>query len=190
MRFKEGEQQAIKSVRAWLSDFVIALNLCPFANKELLADKIRFRVSVALAEEHARLLDDLVFELNYLHEHIDTETTLLILPYTLDDFYDFNDFLVLANERLLALGFEGTFQLASFHPQYQFSGTQLNSVENYTNRSPYPILHIIRECSLEQAISLHPNAERIPTRNIALMNEMGESKVKALLQRIILNALH
>jgi hypothetical protein len=110
------------------------------------------------------------------------ETTLLIHPDLLNNFYAYNEFLDDADELLYQEGLEGVLQIASFHPNYQFSGTELNDAENYTNRSPYPMLHILREDSLEKAIALHPNVDAIPERNIQVMHQLGVTKLQQLLQ--------
>ena len=125
-------------------------------------------------------------ELQFLKENTDTETTLVVFPQAFKGFFAFNDFLYEANKIVFSLGFEGVFQIASFHPMYQFADTDRDDVENYTNRSPYPILHIIRENSLEIAISNYPGSELIPERNIELMNKMGSVKVKALLDTLVI----
>ena len=109
------------------------------------------------------------------------ETTLLIHPAVLSDFLDFNDFLGQADELLRRSGLEGVFQLASFHPHYQFAGTAPEDAENYTNRSPYPVLHLLREASLEAAIERYPDTADIPERNIERMESLGSARLKALL---------
>ena len=170
-------------VRSWVDSFVIGLNLCPFAKREILQERVRFVVLEAEFEE--QLLVSLEAELERLNDQSDIETTLLIHPYVLKDFYGFNQFLDMADELLVEMELEGVYQIASFHPGYQFGGTDLNDAENYTNRSPYPILHILREASLAKAIDYYPDIDRIPERNIELMNEMGESKLKSLLQSLL-----
>lgn len=169
-----------KQVEQWLTSVVIGLNLCPFAQREYRQNKIRFSVSKASSE--AELLDDLIEELSLLSKQDDIETTLLIVPKTLVDFLSFNDFLSDADELIQKMNLEGVFQVASFHPDYQFSGTHFNDPENCTNRSPYPILHLLRESSLEQAIERHPDTDKIPEDNIVLMNRLGGAHMKVLLQ--------
>lgn len=170
-----------ESVKKWVEDMVVGLNLCPFAKRELLAGRVRFFVSGAETEE--QLLMDLHSELNLLNEGPDVGTTLLIHPGVLQHFDDYNQFLDYAEGLLIELKLEGVYQIASFHPDYQFAETGPDDVENYTNRSPYPILHLIREQSLERAVANYPNPEQIPERNIALLQELGIEKIKALLQR-------
>ena len=167
-------------VRNWLEKIVIDLNLCPFAKKELLKQRIRFVVTET--DDQTQLLNDLLNELSFLQHHPETETTLLIHPHVLLDFYNYNDFLDSAEALLAEHHYIGIFQIASFHPNYQFANTQIDDSENYTNRSPYPLLHILRENSLEKAINAYGDTDDIPQRNIALMNEMGTQKIQALLK--------
>ena len=127
------------------------------------------------------MLNALADELDVLVNDPDIETTLLIHPSVLQDFYDYNQFLDLVDGLLKELELEGVFQVASFHPDYQFGGTDLDDAENYTNRAPYPLLHIIREASLEHVIGQYPDVDAIPERNVALMNEMGVNKLQLLL---------
>lgn len=168
-----------RAVRSWVENPVISLNLCPFAKRELVKNRVRFSVSEARAEEE--LLVDLQAELIRLNEDEAIETTLLIHPHVLQDFYDYNQFLGYADDLLVQLDLEGVYQIASFHPDYQFGGTDPKDAENYTNRSPYPILHLIREASLEQVLEHYPNADQIPERNIALLRELGSERMAARL---------
>jgi len=168
----------ISSVRRWLEEAVIGLNLCPFAKRELVNDRIRFSMSDATSEE--QLLSSLITELELLNKDDSIETTLLIHPGVLQNFYDYNEFLDVADGLLIEMDLEGIYQIASFHPDYQFADTDFDDVENFSNRSPYPLLHIIREESLELAIAGYPNADGIPERNIALLKEMGKDKMQAM----------
>lgn len=170
----------IRAVRHWVETLVVGLNLCPFAKRELVNDRVRFVVSDA--ETEADLLIALQTELNILEQDDEVETTLLIHPRVLQDFYDYNEFLDAADGLLIEMGRDGIIQVASFHPDYQFAETAPEDVENYTNRSPYPLLHLIREESLEQAIAAYPNADAIPERNINLLRELGKDKVQALFE--------
>ena len=167
-------------VRQWLESLVIELNLCPFAGRELLNDRVRFAVTDATTEDE--LLNALQEELELLGTNTSIETTLLIHPEVLSDFADYNQFLDAADGLLRYLELEGTYQIASFHPDYQFGGTEPNDVENFTNRAPYPLLHILREESLERAIAEFPDVEQIPERNIKLMNSMGAEQLRRLWQ--------
>ena len=159
---------------------VVGLNLCPFAKRELVKNSVRFSVSCAESEE--QLLADLQEELEVLDRNESIETSLLIHPRVLQSFYDYNQFLDYADGLLLQMNLEGVYQIASFHPQYQFGGTEPDDAENYTNRSPYPMLHLLREESLERAIADYPDSDLIPERNIELMRRMGHEKLQALLE--------
>ena len=170
----------IKSVRHWVETVVVGLNLCPFAKRELVNDRVRFVVSEA--ETEADLVIALQTELNILEQDDEVETTLLIHPKVLQDFYDYNEFLDAADGLLIEMKRDGIIQVASFHPDYQFAETDPDDVENYTNRSPYPLLHLIREASLEKAIANYPDADNIPARNIILLQELGQKKVEAVFQ--------
>lgn len=170
----------IAAVRRWVDSVVVGLNLCPFARRELVKNRVRFVLTEAATEE--RLLAALETELNLLGNDPSIETTLLIHPNVLEDFYDYNQFLNLSDRMLVQMKVEGVYQIASFHPDYRFGGTGPDDVENFTNRSPYPMLHIIREHSIERAIADYTDVEQIPTRNIELMKDLGRKKLQALLQ--------
>lgn len=174
------DHEAIReSTRYWLENTVIALNLCPFARREVVADRVRFRVTDSESEQ--ALLNDLQHELQKLEENADIETTLLIHPGLLQDFCDYNDFLAVADGLLVDLGLESVYQIASFHPGYQFAETEANDAENYTNRSPWPMLHLLREASLTRAIDAYPDTDDIPQRNIEQMKAQGGARMRALL---------
>jgi hypothetical protein len=171
-------EEIIESVQRWLDQFIVQLNLCPFAKKEIIKNRVRYVVTDTITEE--QLLVALETELEFLSESTSIETTLLIHPNVLGGFYDYNQFLDLADGLLQEMGLDGVFQIASFHPQYQFGGTDIDDAENYTNRSPYPILHLLREDSLERAIADHADIDQIPLRNIELMNKLGKNKLKTM----------
>jgi hypothetical protein len=180
MEMQLNESEVIGAVQHWVSSLVVGMNLCPFAGRELMRNRVRFTVTEAATEE--RLLMALQAELELLDNDASVETTLLIHPLVLGDFPDYNQFLNYADSLLEQMQREGIYQIASFHPDYQFEGTGPDDAENYTNRSPYPLLHLLREESLERAISSYPDVGAIPVRNIQLMNSMGQGKLKALLQ--------
>jgi hypothetical protein len=163
----------IKATQVWLEKAVIGLNLCPFAKAVYVKEQIRYRVSGAETPE--ALLADLGQELQTLAmaRPEDIDTTLLIHPRVFGEFLDFNDFLSDADTKLVALGLEGEIQIASFHPHYQFADTAPDAIENYTNRSPYPILHLLREASVDRAVEAFPEAETIYLKNIATMEKLG-----------------
>lgn len=172
-------EQLILSVRKWVDTVVVGLNLCPFAKRELLEDRVRFTVSEA--STNAELLLDLEDECANLAADSSIETTLLIHPHALHEFREYNEFLGVVDDRLVDLHLDGVYQIASFHPDYQFEGTLANDVENFTNRSPWPMLHILRERSVERAVANFPDASQIPARNIARMKLLGRQNIAALL---------
>ena len=177
------DNEIIESVQRWVESFVVDMNLCPYAKRELIKNRVRFVLTAVETEEE--LLIVLQAELELLHGDSAIETTLLIHAKVLQVFDDYNQFLNHADKLLQQMGFEGVYQIASFHPHYQFGGTDPDDAENYTNRSPYPMLHIIREDSIARAIADSPNAEQIPVRNIELMNQLGQDKLQALMQACI-----
>jgi len=167
-------QSIIATVKQWLEKIVIGLELCPFAKKTFDSDKIRYAVSDSTDVESLMLV--LHDELKLLEENPSIETTLVIIHQQLDGFESFNQVLDFVDNLLEQYDWIGVFQVASFHPQYQFSGTDIDDRENWTNRSPYPILHLLRESSLEQAIEKYPNVDDIPQRNIKTLNTLSDQQ--------------
>jgi len=167
------DEEVIAATRAWLERAVIGLNLCPFAKAVHLKNQIRYAVSAAQTPED--LLADLVTELRKLQaaDTCEIDTTLLVHPRVLNDFLDYNDFLALAEAAVAGEGLEGEIQVASFHPQYQFAGTRPQDIENCSNRSPYPMLHLLREASIERAVAVFPDAGQIFERNIETLRRLG-----------------
>jgi len=174
------EQKIEQQVRNWLEQVVIGLNLCPFASKPYQAQQIRF--SVTACQEQETLLIELALELTRLSqkEPCEIETTLLIIPNMLESFEVYNQFLNHVDALIEQLNYQGIFQVASFHPNYQFGGTQPEDAENLTNRAPYPILHFIREASLERVLKHYPNPEQIPENNIHRVSNLTEQERLAL----------
>jgi len=175
---KQKNKEIESKVKDWLENVVIGFNLCPFARKPYLKNSIRIMI------DETTVVDDIYLS---LLKEIDTldkqnvnelETTLLVVPNVLASFEDYNDFLFSVNELIKSLDREGVYQVASFHPEYQFAGTDINDVENFTNRSPYPIFHLIREDSLSEALESYPNPESIPERNIKKMKSLSSSQLK------------
>lgn len=173
------DTRVISAVTHWLETMVVGLNLCPFARVPLATEGVRFAVTQAEAEEG--LLRELAAEVQRLDCTPELQTTLLIHPRALLDFYHYNQFLTLAETLIRDLGYEGVFQVASFHPDYQFAGTEVDDAENYSNRSPYPLLHLLREDALEKAIANHPEPDQIPQRNIQRLTGLGRAKLEAML---------
>ncbi|MDP1647297.1 MAG: DUF1415 domain-containing protein [Rubrivivax sp.] len=174
---------AIADTRHWLEAAVIGLNLCPFARAVHANGQIRWVLSDA--RDPAALLADLVHELQLLAaaDAQEVETTLLVHPQVLGDFLDFNDFLDVADAALVDLGLDGTLQIASFHPQYQFADSQPDDITNQTNRSPHPTLHLLREASIERAVASVPDAADIYERNMQTLQRLGPAGWQALFKR-------
>jgi hypothetical protein len=174
---------AIEDTRRWLEAAVIGLNLCPFAKAVHGKRQIRWRLSDA--REPKALLADLVQELKFLAaaDPQAVETTLLVHPHVLDDFLDFNDFLDVADAALVDLSLDGTLQIASFHPQYQFADSEPDDITNHSNRSPYPTLHLLRESSIARAVASVPDAADIYERNMKTLQELGHAGWQALFTR-------
>jgi len=169
---------------AWVEHAVIGLNLCPFAKSPWVKGQVRCVVSAS--QNAGSLLDELRAELQLLvdTDPRKTETTLLVVPDQFAEFEDFNDFLDDADAAVTALGLEGTIQIASFHPRYQFAGTAPQDIDNATNRAPYPTLHLLREDSIDRAVEAFPEAETIYEANIRTLRELGDSGWAALQRRI------
>lgn len=167
------DQQIIDAVERWVERAVIGLNLCPFAKAVQVKRQVRYVVSAATTPEV--LLEQLMNELQQLSdtdpEQVDT--TLLIHPWVLTDFLDYNEFLDVADAAVEDMQLDGELQIASFHPQYQFADTDVNDIENFTNRAPYPILQLLREESIDRAVAAFPDAEAIFEKNIETMEALG-----------------
>ncbi len=174
------DEAVVAATRRWLERAVIGLNLCPFARAPYLKNRVRIVVSPARDEE--ALLLDLCEELQRLAvtDEDDVETTLLVHPHVLDDFLAFNDFLDVADTALQEMKLEGELQIASFHPDYEFADAPLGDVANFTNRSPFPTLHLLRESSIERAVEAVDDTDAIYERNIARLREMGVAGWNAL----------
>ncbi|SDJ64826.1 hypothetical protein SAMN04488540_11128 [Ferrimonas sediminum] len=156
-------------------------NLCPFARREVERNSIRYAVFEQTKVK--AVLANLVAECEYLDSHPDTETTLCILPRGFEGFYAYLDLVALASELLVEQGYEGHYQLASFHPDYCFDGEPQDDPSNYTNRSPLPLIHLIREASMEKALESYEEPESIPERNIAFARRKGSEFFESLLTR-------
>ena len=166
----------------WLQDIVIDLNLCPFAQQELQSGGVEYYVSEST--EEIQLMHELEQQLKRLQCDDSIGTLLLIHPTVGIKFDDYNQMLTMADNLLEVMGLVGEFQIASFHPDYQFAHAQINSAENYTNRSPFPMLHLLRESDLEQAIAHYAGIDKVPTRNIQTMNQIGRSNLRNKLSSI------
>ena len=171
---------AERDTRRWLERAVIGRNLCPFAKAVHIKEQIHY--ACWLEDDSAGLLAALLSEAKSLLAHAPSarDTTLLIAPNTLAEFLDFSDFTARAERRLARAGFEGVLQLASFHPHFQFAGTEVDDITNCTNRAPYPTLHLLREASVERAVEAIPEADAIFERNIAALEALGAAGWAAL----------
>lgn len=167
--------EIISVTRRWVEKSVIGLNLCPFAENPYRGNRVHFTVSGQRSA--AGLLQELRAELQALAaaDPAGRETTLLIHPLVLADFTEYNDFLEVCEAAVAELNLEGELQVASFHPQYQFAESQPDDIENYTNRSPYPMLHLLREASVERAVAAVGDASEIYRRNIRTMRALGHA---------------
>jgi uncharacterized protein len=165
--------QIIEQMQRWIERAVIGLNLCPFAKAVYVKQQIRYVVSEAQDEEG--LLQDLLHELQHLAESDpeQVDTTLLIHPQVLQDFLDYNQFLDIADAAIEELELDGVLQVASFHPQYQFAETELDAIENFSNRAPFPCLHLLREESVDKAVAAFPESEDIYQKNIETLRGLG-----------------
>jgi len=170
----------VQDTQRWLERAVIGLNLCPFAKSVHVKGQVHYVVS--LANDAASLREELAQELAALHaaDPQVRDTTLLIAPCCLQDFLDFNDFLDEADAVLSELGLEGALQIASFHPLFQFAGTRVDDISNYTNRAPYPTLHLLREASIDRAVEAFPEAETIYEKNMQTLEQLGAEGWAAL----------
>jgi hypothetical protein len=174
------DEQVLASTKLWLEKAVIGLNLCPFAKAVYVKNQVRLVVS------HARHADDLLEELDRELDLLvatpaeEIDTTLLIHPTLFEDFLDFNDFLEIAEGVVDEHGLEGVVQLASFHPLFQFDGTELDAISNYTNRSPFATLHLLREDSVQRAVAAFPQTDAIFEQNIATLEKLGHAGWQAL----------
>ncbi|MBJ7539034.1 DUF1415 domain-containing protein [Marinomonas transparens] len=162
----------------WVNEFIIKLNVCPFAKREVERESVRFVVLRSKKVDVA--LEELMTEVAWLDEHPETETTLLIFPTLFKDFFRYLDFVEVAENLMFDQGCEGVYQLATFHPDYCFAGAEPGDVSNYTNRSPYPMLHLLREGSLDKAIEIYGDTSAIPVRNVEKMEEQGAAKLETI----------
>ncbi|WP_411823646.1 DUF1415 domain-containing protein [Leptospira sp. 'Mane'] len=180
MNVPKSDDSIINITKSWLEKAVIGLNLCPFAKSVYNGKLIRFVVS--RADSNQKLTSDLKLELKKLIEADpkQIETTLLIHPNVLLNFLDYNDFLGVADDSIIELDLEGSLQVASFHPDYQFAGKSKDDITNFVNRSPYPMLHLLREESVERASDNHPDIDSIYQNNIDTLRKLGHDGWKKL----------
>jgi len=177
--------EVIEHTKKWLSDIVIGHNFCPFAKREVVKNRVHFHVEASMSLEGCLL--SLYEQCCLLDECNDIETTLIMFPLQFKNFDDFLELVDLANHFLVEQGYNGVYQLATFHPEYQFDGEEFDDVSNYTNRSPYPMLHIIRETSMERALKHYPDPENIPVRNIEVARNLGSTYFQQYLAQFTQN---
>ena len=169
----------ISQTKKWITDVVVGCNFCPFAGRELNRGTIQYKVLPGA--EAAQVLSAVNEALAELDNNSAIETTLLILPSGVENFEDYLDLLAYCEDALIEAGYEGIYQLASFHPEYLFGGASPTDPANYTNRSPYPMLHFLREDSVSKAVDNHPDIDSVPATNIQFANEKGLIYMKQLL---------
>ncbi|AJR05398.1 DUF1415 domain-containing protein [Photobacterium gaetbulicola] len=174
------KQQVHQQVQQWLEQVVIGLNLCPFAAKPNRNQQIQIFISEAQSEDI--LLEEIYQQLKQLDRTPvdELETTLVVTPGLFDDFADYNQYLDLIDALVFQMGYQGIYQVASFHPDYCFHGTEPEDAENLTNRSPYPIFHLIREESMEKVLKHYPDPEGIPERNIERVEGLSPEEIEKL----------
>ncbi|MBR2513848.1 MAG: DUF1415 domain-containing protein [Halomonas sp.] len=173
----------IEQTLAWVRSFIVEHNICPFAKRELEGGSIR--VEVVRSKKMEVALEELMAEIEWLNEHPETETTLLVFPTLFKSFDHYLDYVELAESLLEEQGYGGIYQLATFHPDYCFADADPEDASNYTNRSPYAMVHLLREASVEKAIAFYGDTAQIPERNIAHLTAMGSAAAEAQLQRCI-----
>ncbi len=177
----------VERTRRWVNEFVIQHNLCPFAKQEVDAGKVFYREAGALTGSLAQRIEAavsiLMEEIDRLQSRPAIATSIIIYPHGFDAFDEYLDLLTLANSLMDELGHDRAFQLASFHPHYCFEGEAEDAPGNYTNRSPLPLLHLLRQADVTRAVRHHGDAEAIPAHNIKLMNRLGLARLKALTQQ-------
>jgi uncharacterized protein len=178
----QSEALCIQKTRQWIQSFVITLNLCPFAKREIDKNSVRFQISQAETISEAR--NCLQKELEILNNNPLIETTLLIFPDCFSDFFHYLDLVDVLESAIIAKTYEGIYQLATFHPEYCFADTDMDDVTNYTNRSPYPMIHILREAQVEQAIAYYGDTTNIIKNNQKTLSLLGKNTVQRRLLEI------
>lgn len=176
------EPREISQTRQWIEDIIVGLNFCPFAKKELVNDTIYYYLSHQKKLKLA--LTELFEQCHYLQRNTQIETSLVVFDQGFKSFEQYLELVDYANELLIDSEYDGVFQFATFHPDYYFDGVGIDDAENYTNRSPYPVIHILREESLTRVLSTYKNPENIPDNNIALAQKKGRTYFEQVLKNI------
>ena len=164
----------------WVSSFIVKLNICPFAKH--VVDNKTLNIQVNSTNDETTALDSVLSTLSWMDQSPETETLLMVYPNLFSEFYDYLDFVDCAEALMYQAGYEGIYQFATFHPNYCFEGEAENAPSNYTNRSPYPMLHILREASLDKAIEFYGDTSKIPENNIKTLNDLGIDKILEITQ--------
>lgn len=172
------QEQIIQQTKKWINEVVIGCNFCPFAAKEVKQDKVKYVVVDDQSDQN--ILDKLIEECKVLDEDTAIETTLLIITGPFGDFDEYLDLVDAAEKAIKQNNYEGIYQVASFHPDYCFADADEDDAANYTNRSPYPMLHLLREESIEKALERFPDPETIPEKNIFFARSKGLAYMQAL----------
>ncbi len=180
---KPADQTIVDSVKGWFEKAVLGLNLCPFAHKPYKEGKVQFVLSHATDDRTC--LTDLYLQFQRLDEQPDIETLVIICASHLQLFTDYNQFLSLVDRLIEQEGWQGTYQVASFHPDYRFAETLADDLDNWTNRSPFPLLHLIREASIAEAVKAHKDIDAIPQQNIQQLRSLSETQRKVIFGRRI-----
>lgn len=173
------QSKMIQETQRWIESFVIALNLCPFAQREMTRGSVYMHVSTADTDLQA--LEDAMIEIARLDANESIATSFLLFSSCMQDFFDYLDFVDLCDTTMSKLGYDGIYQLATFHPDYCFADTPKDDVSNYTNRAPYPMLHFLRESDVAKAITFYGDTEQIPQHNIECLQKLGLAQVKKMI---------
>jgi len=175
----ESKDLCVKETIKWVRDFVIKLNLCPFAKHEM--DKGSASIKASNAESLEEAMIAFMTEVETLNTNANIDTTLLVFPNCLKNFFEYLDFIDIAESTLKSKDYEGVYQLATFHPDYCFAGVDAEDVTNYTNRSPYPMVHLLREEQLESAINYYGDTSKIPENNMACLRKLGIVEIQKMI---------
>jgi uncharacterized protein len=174
---------AIEQTQTWIQEVVIGCNFCPFASKAMLQNSVHYHVMETAEIELC--MEQIAIEMQRLDQNQGIETSFIILPTGFSDFFDYLDLLEICDQLVADLNYEGVYQLASFHPDFQFGDALADDAANYTNRSPYPMIHILRESSVSRAVEFYPDVESIPDRNVEFAREKGQSYFLHIMEKIL-----
>lgn len=176
-------QEIINRTLCWIKTFIIEYTICPFSSHVIKHESLAMSLSTESSKKSCYA--ELIHVIETLENNSSIETALILFPTYFSDFYDYLDFANRAEQILIKRGYEGMYQLATFHPEYCFADANPDDVTNYTNRSPYPMLHILRETSIDTAIEFYGNTEQIPLNNINKLRDMGFAQVQEIVERCL-----